>query len=188
MGNIDPSPPTVRLLRVPPEHDGARLDRCLAGLLPSFSRTRIQAWIQAGAVRVDGGVPTKPGVLVRTGSELEVELREQDVQRLEDPGLQTLSMVYLDEHLAVIDKPAGMLAHPTLTLRGATVSELAARELGPMPSVQGRDRPGIVHRLDAGTSGVMVLARTELAFEGLLRQFRARTVRKTYAAIVHNEP
>ncbi len=182
------SPGTVLSFCVPPEQQGKRLDRCLADLLPTVSRTRIQAWIGEGAVRVDGLVPTKPGVSVQVGAKLEVEVRERDLQRVEDAGELALVKVFVDEHFIVIDKPAGQLAHPTPTLRGATVSELAALEFGAMPSLQGRDRPGIVHRLDAGTSGLMVLARTEQGFESLLRQFRARTVVKTYAAIVHNQP
>ncbi|MEO6708019.1 MAG: RluA family pseudouridine synthase [Planctomycetota bacterium] len=183
------SPPAeVQRFSVTSEQDGSRLDRCLALLMPDTSRTRIQSWIAEGAVRVDGLVPSKPGIIVKTGSQLEVELREREAQRLEDPTAITLPVIFSDEHLIVIDKPAGMLAHPTASLRGATVSELALREFGVMPSQQGRDRPGIVHRLDAGTSGLMVLARTEAASEGLLRQFRARSVQKTYAAIVHNEP
>ncbi len=178
----------VQSFHVPIEHAGARLDRCLAALMPDISRTRIQAWIAEGAVRVNGNVPAKPGVLVQTGALLEVEMRERDVQRLEDPSSTVLPVIFMDDHVIVIDKPAGMLAHPTSALRGATVSELAVRDFGAMPSPQGHDRPGIVHRLDAGTSGLMVLARTEAAIEGLLSQFRSRSVVKTYTAIVHNEP
>ncbi|HUR27000.1 MAG TPA: RluA family pseudouridine synthase [Planctomycetota bacterium] len=178
----------IRTFSVPPEHAGSRLDRCLAALLAGTSRTRIQAWIEQGAVRVDGAVPTKSGVLVAAGACIEVELRESDAQRVEPADAFALTTLFADEHILVVDKPAGMLAHPTATLRGATVSEVAEEEFGPLPSQQGRDRPGIVHRLDAGTSGVMVLARTEAASAELLRQFRARTVVKTYSAIVHNEP
>jgi 23S rRNA pseudouridine1911/1915/1917 synthase len=182
------SKPEARNFLVPLELAGARLDRCLALLMPGVSRTRIQAWIAEGAVRVDGRVPAKPGLIVPAGASLEVEPRERELQRHEDPDAIVLPVVFADEHIVVIDKPAGMLAHPTATMRGATVSELAVREFGDLPSAQGRDRPGIVHRLDAGTSGLMVLARSEAASENLLQQFRARTVIKTYAAIVHNEP
>jgi len=188
MSLSDPPDPNLLHFEVPPEHQGARLDRCLADLMPGVSRTRIQAWIGAGAVRLDGHVPAKVGIAVRGGEQIEVEVREVDERRVEDGAAVELPKLFVDEHLIVVNKPAGMLAHPTPTLRGATVSELAVREFGDLPSLQGRDRPGIVHRLDAGTSGVMVLARTEEAFEGLLRQFRARTVVKTYTAIVHNAP
>ena len=188
MSHTEPIPPTVRQFEVPVELGGTRLDRCLAQLLPEVSRTRIQSWIAEGAVLVDGTRPAKPGVSVSSGQQLRVELRVDDPQRREDPRLVQLPTLFVDEHLIVIDKPAGMLAHPTATLCGATVSELAVRDFGPLPSAQGRDRPGIVHRLDAGTSGVMVLARTQLAVESLLRQFRGRSVQKTYTAIVHNPP
>src|SRR5688572_30263380 len=106
--------------------------------MPDVSRTRIQSWIAEGAVRVDGQVPTKTGLIVQAGAQLEVELRDREPQRLEDASALSLTVVFADEHLLVIDKPAGMLAHPTPTLRGATVSELALREYGVMPSQQGR--------------------------------------------------
>jgi len=188
MQELDSSPSPVQRFQVPLEMQGARLDRCLAALMPEVSRTRIQAWIAEGAVRVDGSLPAKPGVSVNAGAQLEVEARERNLQRREDPAAVRLPILFADEHLIVVDKPAGWLAHPTATLRGATVSELAVRDFGDLPSAQGRDRPGIVHRLDAGTSGVMVLARSELAVESLLRQFRGRSVQKNYTAIVHNQP
>jgi 23S rRNA pseudouridine1911/1915/1917 synthase len=174
--------------QVPPEQAGLRLDRFLAAQLPEVSRTRIQAWIGEGAVRVDDVPASKAGTPVAAGARIELAAREADSQRVEEPAGRVLSRVFVDEHLIVVDKPPGMLAHPTSTLRGATVSELAQREFGLLPSLQGKDRPGIVHRLDAGTSGLLVLARTAEAFAGLQRQFRARTVEKTYTAIVHNEP
>ena len=181
-------PPSVRHLLVPLDLDGERLDRCLAKLLPELSRTRLQVLIGEGAVLVNDLKPSKPGVTVAAGAQIQIEVRPLDRQRREDPQHIVLPTLFFDEHLIVVDKPAGMLAHPTQTLRGATVSELAVRDFGELPSAQGRDRPGIVHRLDAGTSGVMVLARTPLAMDSLLRQFRARQVQKTYTAIVHNDP
>ena len=188
MSESNASSPRLQSFSVPPEQAGARLDRCLAVLMPEVSRTRIQAWIAAGAVRLDGAVPAKAGVQVQGGSRIEVEPRDREGPRVEDPAGRALQVVFADEQVIVVDKPAGQLAHPAAALRGATVSELAVREFGPLPSLQGRDRPGIVHRLDAGTSGLMVLARTVPALEALLAQFRARTVAKTYAAIVHNVP
>jgi 23S rRNA pseudouridine1911/1915/1917 synthase len=183
-----PKPSSLRQLLVPEDLHGARLDRCLAKLMPEVSRTRIQAWIAEGAVMVNGSLPAKAGVSVTSGAQLAIDMRVEDRRRHEDPREVRLAILAVDEHLIVVNKPPGMLAHPTQVLFGATVSELAVREFGELPNAQGRDRPGIAHRLDAGTSGVMVLARTQLAMDGLLRQFRAREVRKTYTAIVHNQP
>jgi 23S rRNA pseudouridine1911/1915/1917 synthase len=172
---------------VPSERDGERLDRLLVDFLPGRSRTFCQELIRAGAVRLDGVPVDKPGTILRAGQRLDVELRERELRVLDDAHLQ-LAVVHEDEHLVVIDKPAGMLAHPSAGTRGGSVSELAVRRWGALPSLQGTDRPGVVHRLDAGTSGLMVLARTEAAFEDLMRQFRSRAVAKTYLALVHGEP
>jgi 23S rRNA pseudouridine1911/1915/1917 synthase len=179
--------PTEQLL-VGADQSGMRLDRFLTASLPGSSRTRIQDWIARGLVTVDGVPAGKSGTSVAEGARIEVTVPEAAAQRVEDAAGLCLSRIFVDEHLIVVDKPAGMLAHPTSTLRGRTVSELARLEFGELPSLQGRDRPGIVHRLDAGTSGLMVLARSEPAFAGLQRQFRARAVDKRYTAIVHNEP
>jgi 23S rRNA pseudouridine1911/1915/1917 synthase len=93
-----------------------------------------------------------------------------------------------DEDLVVISKPPGMVTHPSSIVRGETLSEWAVERYGALPTVQGEDRPGIVHRLDADTTGLVVLARRQAAAEALLAAFKARTVEKTYLALVHNVP
>jgi len=173
---------------VPRELDGARLDRCLAQLAPETSRTHLKELILAGCVRANGAVLGRPGVAVAAGQRLEVEWRERRAAREEDASGAGLEVLWEDEHLAVIDKPPGVLVHPSSAVRGATISELAVRRWGPLPVLQGTDRPGIVHRLDAGTSGLIVIARTEPAAEGLLRAFRERAVEKLYLALVYGDP
>jgi len=178
----------TRLLRVPRELAGERLDRALAALCADVSRTRLKAAIQAGGVRVEGATVDRPGQPVEAGAEIEVDAEALEPRVRAGSDELDFQVLYEDEHLAVIVKPAGMLSHPTDALRGGTVSELAERRFGPLPSLQGADRPGIVHRLDGGTSGVMVLGRSERAFGELLRQFREREVEKSYLALVWGEP
>lgn len=181
-----PIPP--HSFRVPPDLDGARLDHALVALLPGLSRSRLQTWIEQGGVRVDGAPVLRSGARLAVGARLDVEPRDETRPREARAAPQRLNVLHADEHVVVIDKPASVLCHPTPRSVGPTISDLAVAEFGPLPSPQGAGRPGIVHRLDGGTSGVMVLCRTDLAFAGLLAQFRARRVEKVYLAIVHNEP
>jgi 23S rRNA pseudouridine1911/1915/1917 synthase len=181
-------PRGARHLRVPTELAGERLDRALAALCADVSRTRLKAAIQAGGVRVDGATVDRPGQPVEADAQIEVDGGALAPRVRAGSDELDFQVLFEDEHLAVIVKPAGMLSHPTDAVRGGTVSELAERRFGPLPSLQGSDRPGIVHRLDGGTSGVMVLGRSERAFAELMRQFRAREVEKTYLALVWGEP
>lgn len=183
-----PAAGPTRSLRVPSALSGARLDRALAVLCADVSRTRLKAAIQGGGVRVDGATVVRPGQPVAADAAIEVDAAALE-PRVRAPSEELdFEVLHEDEDLAVIVKPAGMLSHPTDTVRGGTVSELAVARFGPLPSLQGADRPGIVHRLDAGTSGVMVLGRSERAFADLMVQFRERAVEKTYWAVVWGEP
>ena len=173
---------------VTPELAGLRLDRALQRLLPHVSRTRMQEWVRDGGVLVDGTPAERSALLLEEGSVIELRDVPRSRERRGGPEKASLHVVYEDEHLAVIDKAAGLVTHPSSVVRGGTVSELAVALWGELPVAQGEDRPGIVHRLDADTSGLMVLARTEDAAADLLAQFRAREVKKTYLAIVHGEP
>ena len=186
---VDPRTPPERTLCfvVPDDQDGARLDRFLSAVLSGPSRSRIQAWIEEGRVRLGERVAAKTGTPVEAGETVEVRLPGAAAPRDDSVAGERLRTIHVDEHVIVIDKPEGMLAHPTGEPRGRSVSELARREFGDLPSLPGTDRPGIVHRLDAGTSGIMVLARTPQALASLQAQFRARSVEKVYTAIVHGE-
>ncbi|MCP3914521.1 MAG: RluA family pseudouridine synthase [bacterium] len=171
---------------VPAELDGARLDVALARLLPGWSRTRLKPLITAGGVRVAGDVAERANLVVQAGDDLELEL--PDTPHAKSPSgeeIVALRVIHEDEHVVVIDKPAGLLSHANAPHQQKSVAELAVERYGDLP---GEDRPGIVHRLDRLTSGVMLVARTAEALEGLQAQFRERTVEKTYLAVVYGDP
>ncbi len=177
-----------RTLRVPPEWSGLRLDRALSDLYPEVSRTRLQGWIKDGLVLLDGARPAKLGVALEEGQELVCEPPEKVVFTVDPERAAALDVLYEDEQLAVVNKPAGLLVHSGPGHGGETLADLAAERFGELPSVQGEDRAGIVHRLDAQTSGVIVIAKTEAAAEALMEQFRERKVKKRYTALCHGSP
>jgi 23S rRNA pseudouridine1911/1915/1917 synthase len=169
---------------------GRRLDQALAELVDGFSRMALQRLIRGGAVRLDGEVVDRPGARIESRGRVEIELAPPPAPTT---GTRAdLAVVHEDEHLVVVDKPAGMLTHGTAATRGArqedSASDVAVSKFGPLPSLYGEDRPGIVHRLDRDTSGLLILGRTAEALEALKSAFRARTIEKTYLAIVIGDP
>ena len=178
-------------LEVPPALAGERLDKALAELVEGVSRTRSKELVRSGRVRLGGTLCERPGQRVEGGEVLELELPDPGAAADGGP-VGELDVVHEDADLVVIAKPAGVVAHPTGGVPrgspGGTISERAAARYGALPTLQGEDRPGIVHRLDGATSGVMVLARTEVAFADLMGQFRRREVRKTYLGLVYGVP
>ena len=186
---MDPDPtPQTRTVTVTAESNGERLDRVVAGAIAELSRTRLKTLVHAGCVTIDGAAVAKPGQAVETGQCIEVELRDVRPVRSGSEEGARLTVIYEDDDLIVVDKPARMLVHPAPGVEGGTVSDLARERFGELPTLQGADRPGIVHRLDAGTSGVMVLGRSRAAFKSLMSQFRERTVEKSYLALVYGTP
>jgi 23S rRNA pseudouridine1911/1915/1917 synthase len=165
---------------------GQRLDRALADRLPEHSRTRIASWIAQGRVRVDGARRAARD-RVAGGETVEVDVPPAEPLRVEAEPIP-LAVLYEDEHLVVVDKPAGLVVHPGSGRRGGTLANALAHHAGPLPQVQGEDRPGIVHRLDKDTSGVLVAAKREGAQRALSAAFAAREVEKAYVAVVHGVP
>ncbi|MDR2153673.1 MAG: RluA family pseudouridine synthase [Burkholderiaceae bacterium] len=171
-----------RTLTVGAELHGQRLDRALAALAPEFSRNYLRQLIEDGAVRVDSAAATKPAQKVRAGQRLAIELRPTPMARAFVPQAIALQVVYEDEHLLVIDKPAGLVVHPAAgNWSGTLLNALLARDerAALLP------RAGIVHRLDKDTSGLIVVARTRAAMDGLAERIAARQVRREYLALAH---
>jgi 23S rRNA pseudouridine1911/1915/1917 synthase len=162
---------------------GERVDRWLASRVAGLSRARLQTLIAEGHVKVDGGV-RKPSHRVVAGERVEVEIPPLPPEELE-PETIALSIVHEDAQVLVVDKPAGLVVHPGA---GHARGTLAAAVLAHAPEtagVGGPRRPGVVHRLDKDTSGLLVIAKTPLAYESLTAQLAARTVRRVYLAVAH---
>ena len=160
---------------------GARLDQWLARRLPELSRMRVQALIAAGRALVDGRA-VKAAHRVQAGERVEVAIPPPPRDGLE-PEAVPLRVVFEDAHVLVVDKPAGMVTHPGA---GRIDGTLAAAALAHAPEIAGvgsARRPGIVHRLDKGTSGLIVLAKTQAAYDGLTAQLAGRTVSRRYLAL-----
>lgn len=171
------------MLTVEPASAGARLDRWLSDRLTDLSRARLQALIRGGLVRVDGAV-LKAAHRLRGGERVEVEAPPPVEEELV-PEPAALAILYEDEHVLVVDKPTGMVVHPGA---GRARGTLAAAILAHAPTtagVGGPRRPGIVHRLDKGTSGLLVAAKTATAYDALVAQLAARTVTRRYLVVVH---
>ncbi len=172
---------TELLLTVPADAAGERLDRYLADHLEAVSRSQVQRAIRLGLVAIDGIAAHKSGLALREGQELSFQPPPQEPVRAE-PEAIPLDVLYEDEALVVVNKAAGMVVHPAAGHPGGTlVNALLGRDpalgrLGPL-------RPGIVHRLDKGTSGCIVVARTARAREALAEQFLERTLFKGYVAL-----
>jgi len=170
-----------RIVSVPDSLAGDRLDKVLAQLFPDFSRNRLQSWIEAGRVRVDGA-PAKVRQPVPLGASIELvpDLLPEQLAFAAEPV--PLSIIYEDDTLVVIDKPAGLVVHPAAGNWSGTLLNGLLHRYG--PSAAGLPRAGIVHRLDKETSGLMVVARTLAAQTDLVRQLQARTVKRRYFALV----
>jgi 23S rRNA pseudouridine1911/1915/1917 synthase len=172
-----------RALVVEASAAGARLDRWLASRLPELSRARLQALIAEGRVRVDGA-PRKPAHRLAGAERIEIEIPPPPPEVLE-PEPITLSVVHEDADVLVLDKPAGLVVHPGAGHARGTLAAAALAHAPGIAGVGGPRRPGIVHRLDKDTSGLLVMAKTQGAYDSLTRQLAARTVRRVYLAIVH---
>jgi 23S rRNA pseudouridine1911/1915/1917 synthase len=170
-------------LTVEPAAAGERLDRWLATHVQDVSRARLQTLIDDGHVRVDG-IARKRAYRLQGGEVVDVHVppREPDDLR---PEAIPLTIVHEDDDVLVVNKPAGMVVHPGAGHAAATLAAAALAHAPVIATVGGRHRPGIVHRLDKDTSGLLVIAKTERAYESLTRQLVARTVSRRYAAIVH---
>jgi 23S rRNA pseudouridine1911/1915/1917 synthase len=176
-----------RSLPVPDGLEGERLDAALARLF-GFSRSRAAALVEGGHVQLDGGAAAKSD-RVRTGAWLEVELPDPPTPVVVVPQrVEGMSIVHDDDDIVVVDKPVGVAAHPSPGWSGPTVVGGLAGAGFRVSTRGAAERQGVVHRLDVGTSGLMVVAKSERAYTVLKRQFRLRTVDKVYHALVQGHP
>ncbi len=172
----------LRVLQVEPEQDGTRLDTFLTGLLPDVSRSQLQRLIKEGFV--SGPVKNlRPSTPVRAGQTYSVDVPPAQESTLEPEPLP-LRIVFEDADIVVLDKPAGIVVHPGAGHRGGTIVNALLHHVKDLSGIGGELRPGIVHRLDRGTSGLMVVAKNDAAHQELARQFQDREVEKEYIALV----
>ncbi|MDT7688259.1 MAG: rRNA synthase [Acidobacteriota bacterium] len=179
---VEPEAGTIAF-DVSEEDAGARLDAFLAARVEGVSRSTLKRAIDDGDVLV-GGLAAKPSHKLKAGEHVEVELPAPPPSEIE-PEEIPLDILYEDEEVVVVNKPAGLVVHPAAGLRSGTLANALAFHFEQLSDRAGSLRPGIVHRLDRDTSGVIVVAKTAQAHENLSDQFRARTVFKSYVALVH---
>jgi 23S rRNA pseudouridine1911/1915/1917 synthase len=168
------------------EDEGLRLDQFLTRHLPDISRSQVQRLIREGAVRLSRG-QAKPGLVVSPGLTANVTLPPAAETTIAPEALP-LRILYDDDDLAVIDKPAGMVVHPAAGHARGTLVNALLHHVSGLSGIGGRERPGLVHRLDRGTSGVMVIAKHDRAHRALADQFHDRVVDKEYVALVWGTP
>ena len=165
-----------------------RLDRQILETHPGFSRSRIEGLIKAGFVTVNGVVAEKAGMKVSESDDVVVTV-PPPVPAVPEPEDIPLSIVYEDDDLVVVDKPPGLVVHPAPGHFTGTLVNALLHHCPTLSGIGGVARPGIVHRLDQDTSGLLVVAKTQAAMDGLVRAFAShRDVEKTYLAVVHGRP
>jgi 23S rRNA pseudouridine1911/1915/1917 synthase len=172
--------------RVPPDEAGRRLDVWLSARQPALSRARVQALIRAGHARVNGR-PAKPSRTVAAGETVTLEVPPPQPTALRAEALP-LVVAYEDADIIVVDKAPGMVVHPAAGHAAGTLVNALLAHIPDLAGIGGELRPGIVHRLDRDTSGLLVAAKNEAALRGLVAQFRGRQVRKEYLALVWGHP
>jgi len=169
-------------LLVPKEQSKLRLDQFLAKQLPEYSRSRLQQLIRGGFVQLNN-VTTRPRQIVRSGDK--IELIEPPLEKIETrPEPIPLEILFEDDDLIVINKAAGLTVHPGAGHREHTLVNALLSHCTTLSGIGGKERPGIVHRLDKETSGCLVAAKNDVAHRELSKQFAARTVEKIYLALV----
>ncbi len=167
---------------------GWRLDRTLAVLIPTLSRERVKALISTGHAVVDGALVRDPAIKVKAESAFTLTVPAPTPAHNEAQAIP-LVIAFEDEHLLVVDKPAGLVVHPAAgNLDGTLVNALLHHCAGQLSGIGGVARPGIVHRIDKDTSGLLVVAKTDPAHEGLAAQFMKHSINRRYMAVVHRVP
>ncbi|HYX45219.1 MAG TPA: RluA family pseudouridine synthase [Sphingomicrobium sp.] len=175
-------------VRLEAAHAGWRLDRALADAVPTLSRERLKALIRGGSVVAQGSPLRDPALKVRGGEAVRLAIPEPQPAHNEPQDIP-LTIAFEDDHLLVVDKPAGLVVHPAAgNFDGTLVNALLHHCAGKLSGIGGVARPGIVHRIDKDTSGLLVVAKTDVAHEGLAKQFAAHSIDRRYLAIVNGVP
>src|SRR6478672_7868006 len=175
-------------VRLGTEHAGWRLDRALADALPTLSRERLKSLIRSGALERGGQLVRDPSIKVRGDEQFVLAVPEPAPAHNQAQEIP-LVVAFEDEHLLVVDKPAGLVVHPAAgNLDGTLVNALLHHCGDSLSGIGGVARPGIVHRIDKDTSGLLVVAKTDVAHEGLAKQFAAHSIDRRYLAIVSGVP
>jgi 23S rRNA pseudouridine1911/1915/1917 synthase len=164
-----------------------RLDVYLAGMLPELSRSQIQRLIRSGQVTVDGAQSGKTGSMLESGDQVSIEIPPPEPLDLIPEEIQ-FPIIYEDENVLVVNKPAGMVVHPSAGHSSGTLVHAALGHSPFLAGIGGKMRPGIVHRLDKNTSGIILIAKNEPAHKWLQEQFKNREVEKKYLALVDGRP
>ncbi|HZW05103.1 MAG TPA: RluA family pseudouridine synthase [Anaerolineaceae bacterium] len=167
--------------------EGERLDKFLVRQFPEHSRSRLQALIKEGHTSIDGKVVTKPGTVLEAGDEIRIVIPDIEPTEL-IPEKIPLDIVFENQDLMVVNKPAGMVVHPAAGHDTGTLVHAALAHAPEMEGIGGELRPGVVHRLDKDTSGLILIAKNDRAHRWLQDQFRLRSVQKTYLALVDGAP
>ena len=184
----DPSPPNNNQHQVVAEHSNDRLDRLLANALPDQSRTRIKNLIKQGHLSLAGGTITDPSYRVKQGEVYSLEIPAAEPAAPE-PETIPLNIIHEDDDLIIINKPAGLVVHPAPgNSSGTLVNALLAHCGDSLSGIGGVKRPGIVHRLDKQTSGLIVAAKNDHSHTNLSEQFSTRTIDRAYQALVWGVP
>jgi 23S rRNA pseudouridine1911/1915/1917 synthase len=170
------------------DHVGWRLDRALASSVPTLSRERIKALISSGHVRSTNGPVRDPAIKINSEAQFEIDVPDPVAAHNVAQDI-ALDIVFEDDHLLVVDKPAGLVVHPAAgNFDGTLVNALLHHCAGRLSGIGGVARPGIVHRIDKDTSGLLVVAKTDPAHEGLSAQFARHSIERRYKAIVSGVP
>jgi 23S rRNA pseudouridine1911/1915/1917 synthase len=164
-----------------------RLDKFLVTCLPELSRSRIQSLIKEGQVTINTALPHKAGQMLETGATVQVIIPAPQPTHL-IPEAIPLEIVFENNDLIVVNKPAGMVVHPAAGHSSGTLVHAALAHAPEMEGIGGEQRPGVVHRLDKNTSGLILLAKNDLTHRWLQDQFRTRKIQKTYLALVDGQP
>ncbi len=166
---------------------GARLDVAIATLLPSISRTRAQALIRDGQVRVNAVVAARVGQRLAAGDRIEVRVPAPTPSALQPESIP-LDVIFENADVLLVNKPAGMVVHPAAGHATGTLVHAALAHAPDLEGIGGEVRPGVVHRLDRDTSGLILLAKNDAAHHDLQQQFKSRSISKTYLAITEGRP